>query len=540
MKKAIAVLVAIVFTLGAAVQINRLYVGPLRTNKQSLYYINPVDGNDSNPGTLSSPFKTLSVLSTLALKPGDIVDGYGAIYFERLTVPASDLTIRNLILDGTKSLTNAWAQRVGEVYTNTLNLVTPFFWEDGIRLNPIFSTSDAEATNLARGQWSFYSKKLYYRASDGADPATHNLRICSREYDGEIGLLCVTNKSNVSLQNITVRRFGSFNASPYTVYVRLCNGLTLDHVTSAESRIAGFVDTVSNFVATNLNVYSNCGGGLTFSSFYGASSNVNVSGAFNYNGTEMLYSGTAYAWNGDNDGLSVGQGGGTLYNLNLINCYSISNGPPFDTNRAAGSGIYIGTANTMYITNLLVSGCYVRGNHNFGLWIAPTITGSQTNQYDTVIATNNIIQANGNNQTTYRQSVKYNHTNNSYFLFANNLVCDNNNLTNWYSAAGLSNPQTNGVYIVTNNVFYNNGNAAVGSTYQSDLGFSQATPVNSPVDYNVFIRTGTTMARAAIINTTVYSMAGIYSTFPAGSGGWTHNSTNSVFSNPTTLTYISP
>lgn len=540
MKKAIAVLVAIVFTLGAAVQINRLYVGPLRTNKQSLYYINPVDGNDSNPGTLSSPFKTLSVLSTLALKPGDIVDGYGAIYFERLTVPASDLTIRNLILDGTKSLTNAWAQRVGEVYTNTLNLVTPFFWEDGIRLNPILSTSDAEATNLARGQWSFYSKKLYYRASDGADPATHNLRICSREYDGEIGLLSVTNKSNVSLQNITVRRFGSFNASPYTVYVRLCNGLTLDHVTSAESRIAGFVDTVSNFVATNLNVYSNCGGGLTFSSFYGASSNVNVSGAFNYNGTEMLYSGTAYAWNGDGDGLSFGQGGGIWNNVSLIGVNSVSNGPPFATNYTGGSGIYFGTSYPMALTNLLVSGCYVKGNHNYGLLISTTVDGTHTNTASGVTVTNSIFQQNGNNNDTYRASVSYAYTNSASFLFVKNLVCDNDQLTNFYYAAGLGNPVTTGTYIVTNNVFYNNGNGSAGGAYQADLGFTQATPAGSPVDYNVFARNSGYAARAAIINTTVYSMAGIYSTFPAGSGGWTHNSTNSVFSNPTTLTYISP
>ena len=52
------------------------------------YYVSPV-GNDNNPGTLASPFKTITK-ATETLESGDVVNIMGGVYRESIIIDNVD------------------------------------------------------------------------------------------------------------------------------------------------------------------------------------------------------------------------------------------------------------------------------------------------------------------------------------------------------------------------------------------------------------------------------------------------------------------
>ncbi len=54
----------------------------------STYFVSPT-GNNANPGTLLSPFKTIQHALNVAAHPGDTVEVRAGTYFEKLTFPHS-------------------------------------------------------------------------------------------------------------------------------------------------------------------------------------------------------------------------------------------------------------------------------------------------------------------------------------------------------------------------------------------------------------------------------------------------------------------
>ncbi|SVD44067.1 uncharacterized protein METZ01_LOCUS396921, partial [marine metagenome] len=94
------------------------------------YYVSPI-GNDNNPGTVTSPFKTIQK-ATDNLETGDVVNIMGGVYHESVTLDNVDgsegmpivfraYDYERVVIDGTKPIESAWTVHEDNIWKTQID-----------------------------------------------------------------------------------------------------------------------------------------------------------------------------------------------------------------------------------------------------------------------------------------------------------------------------------------------------------------------------------------------------------------------------------
>jgi len=191
------------------------------------YYVDATLGNDSNPGTQTQPWKTVSKVNSTSFSAGDsIYFKRGEVWRETLTVPSSGSN-GNLITFGAygsgdkpkitgADIETGWTgpdeNGVWQISGNSLHY--RILLEDGQKLQKV---SPTDGSDLSSGQWGGDdSDYIYYKPSSGT-PDDHVVELGARKHP-----LYINGKSYIKVENL---RFEVGNAyerpyDPDSLYLR--------------------------------------------------------------------------------------------------------------------------------------------------------------------------------------------------------------------------------------------------------------------------------------------------------------------------------
>jgi len=172
------------------------------------YYVDATLGDDSNPGTQSQPWKTISKVNSSSFSPGDkIYFKRGEVWREQLTVPSSGSDGNPITFgaygSGDKPIISAleevpsgdWSgpDENGE-YTYSTTTTCVVFAEDGEFI------PEGVSGNLSPGEWDYDSdtNTLYYKPSSGT-PSDH-----TTERGERIRAVLINGKSYITLENLSL------------------------------------------------------------------------------------------------------------------------------------------------------------------------------------------------------------------------------------------------------------------------------------------------------------------------------------------------
>ncbi|MBN2288554.1 MAG: dockerin type I repeat-containing protein [Candidatus Glassbacteria bacterium] len=165
------------------------------------YYVSP-SGDDTGPGTLEEPFRTLGHAAG-SLSAGDMVCALDGVYregelFQRLKgTEASPVVIaaaegHHPVLDGSVEIpagTGVWRQYSGEVYSTTLESSPDagygYLAQDGERVFPYGSLSEllSDALGVPRAWYlNARTKTLYVRTGSGDSPENYGYNLARYRY----------------------------------------------------------------------------------------------------------------------------------------------------------------------------------------------------------------------------------------------------------------------------------------------------------------------------------------------------------------------
>ena len=390
---------------------------------------------------------------------------------------------------------SSWQLVSGEVYKKGSAVEWYMLREDGARLTPRSLYSSDEATIVAalnRGEWTVrnattdtLARTIYYRATDGAAPSSHSLRANNRQLDGTRGMLACNGQDYWRFTGRwTVQYHHVSTTDDAGVDILDCDNYdTGGAIISQYNLVGANIDGGTNGIF-NATLKNNISSGLAIEGASATLANLTVRGRYDYNGGEARYNGQNIAWNGDGDGIGVGQNGGTIAGL-LIDIDSASyNGPQRQTMTAEetgdldrGSGIYVGTAAALTLTGLRISGGLFEHNHRYGLYLGDEPAGWTISG---IIVTDTYCNASyGGNGAIRTAAIT---SGSPVYQFVNNVVWGNT----CYGGASFSTSYASANWTIANNVF--GQNKRVGSTWFGDLHISSATATRTERN-NVFYNT---------------------------------------------------
>lgn len=396
-------------------------------------------------------------------------------------------------IDGTASFTaattysasgGAWSLAGGEVYKKNFAAVTWQMTEDGVDLTPKLFWTDSEATivaGLGRGQFTIRDAAtdvLYYRASDGAAPSTHALRVNDRRDNANQGLLYCDAQNNIKLRNVALKHHRNSGGDSVTTDSALslvnCNNIDIDDVDVTYNGIGVGVDGGSVVFGDGVNVSYNLGSGVAVEGDTSVAYVTAAGGEYNHNSNSPMY-GTdpsTLAYPGDGDGWGIGHDGGTAHVLLTGGLNSNFNGAPDGDSDLGGAGIYFGTSET-FTGTLSIEGATTAYNHGAGIeltsdWSGGNISGwlSIGNRRDGGSSSSNSINIGGSYSGLYS--------------FAGNVIAYNCGTT----GLTISNADADKFARLHDSVFIGNA-GCLGTTFISDLLISNSNN-NLYESHNVF------------------------------------------------------
>lgn len=218
------------------------------------YYISSA-GNDSNDGSIGSPWLTLSKAQSTVSANDTIYLNKGDSWRELFTVPQNGITIDAYgsgdapVISGAVDQSSGWTTTgIGAwwyIVSSDLGLVL----EDGAPLTFIewdtdFPTTTAGATAGSYTYW-IGANILYVWTSDGTDPGTHTIDVATRNY-----CIDVDTKDNVTIQNINVEM-----AAIHNIRAENADSLTVDTVTTQK---CGSKYVTSLYIGNGLEIGNGC------------------------------------------------------------------------------------------------------------------------------------------------------------------------------------------------------------------------------------------------------------------------------------------
>jgi hypothetical protein len=212
----------------------------------SIFYVSTT-GNDSNPGTLSSPWKTIQKAAN-SLSPGDTVYVRGGIYKELV------------YLNVTGSLNGGFINF--ENYANEIPIL------DGTGITPTGSK-----------QTFFYLSNVKYVRIKGFE--MRNLKAASNSLD-PAGILVANGSTNIEILNNNIHHIenSATNGNAHGIHVIGNTTATMSNITVSGNEvhhlITGWSESVTingnvdGFMVTNNKVHDNNNIGIVVAGFYGA------------------------------------------------------------------------------------------------------------------------------------------------------------------------------------------------------------------------------------------------------------------------------
>jgi parallel beta-helix repeat protein len=190
-------------------------LAPATSRAAGVYYVDNTNPNASdngpNPGTASTPYRTISAAVAARTGPGTTIYVLPGTYPEQVSVPApggssgSPLVLQALgtgvVVEGSDdfSATSLWTSYSGNVWRARNVSWSPFqVFADGVRLTP----SLASPASIPAGTFVYVAGEGLYVNAGGDNPGTHMARV-GRRLNG----FKVSGKSWVTISGFTVTRF---------------------------------------------------------------------------------------------------------------------------------------------------------------------------------------------------------------------------------------------------------------------------------------------------------------------------------------------
>lgn len=226
------------------------------------YYIDKATGNDSNPGTIGLPFKTISKGVSSVSAPGDSVFIAPGFYRERVSIiNGINGTIQNpitvkrygvgaVVIDGSAAVTS-WTNISGEIYKSTPGFAVRAVVIDNTPLYPVAPLGTAEECAAPyntyagtsglwqEGRYLYESSTgdLYVWAPGGGNPSSHS----------ELGVINAAHGTSL----VTVYLWGTNNWT--------FDGLTLQFGDAGLNQLSGTGITLKNSIV-RFNNYAGAAG----------------------------------------------------------------------------------------------------------------------------------------------------------------------------------------------------------------------------------------------------------------------------------------
>jgi hypothetical protein len=164
------------------------------------YYVDSANGSDSNPGTITKPWKTIAKVNATTLQPGQSVGfNRGGLWREMLMAKqsgaaGSPITFGvygtgaepQILGSSSASSTADWTQDTGTRncwYTAALAAVPTFVWRDNVFMRPVTSeallASGADTSNY---YFNSVNKKVYVYATSNPTTGGHAFEIGQRAF----------------------------------------------------------------------------------------------------------------------------------------------------------------------------------------------------------------------------------------------------------------------------------------------------------------------------------------------------------------------
>lgn len=296
-----------------------------------------------------------------------------------------------------------WSLVSGEVYKKSCSAIAHALFEDGDYLTPILGYGSSEGTiaaALSRGQFAVLPgtpNVIYYRASDGAAPSTHALRMTDHRNDTLGGNILCSGRDYLSIQYFDIK--GAFPLSVGTtgaagLAFNDCENVSADYILSSYNLAGVSIDGGVNItLGRNVIADLNLAVGLTMEATPVAINGVRVAGTYSRSNNMPVYATSAqtvgYAYDGDCIG--IGEGGGTFSNIVVDGAVAEYCGAPDNNTDQGGSGLYVGSASAMS-AGVSIKRSVFRFNHGCGLHMGDEWTGGD------IIG--NVVHGNNRGQTT--------------------------------------------------------------------------------------------------------------------------------------------
>jgi len=321
------------------------------------YYVDAALGDDSNPGTQTQPWKTVSKVNSTSFNAGDnIYFKRGEIWRETLTIPSSGSDGSPITfgaygsgdkpkISGADVITG-WSgpDANGEYYKSGFTTTPNVVLRDSSRI------SKGTVGSLGADEWGYDSGTLYL----GFDPSSYTIEAGQRTSP-----ITINGKTYITIENITVYG-GNDRADIDAAGGNICiygtsNNITLNYITSYGCHYSGIGvggSDVSDVTISDVTVYDTLGTGIRFASGVTDSTLSN----FTVHDCAMLPS---------DDGAG-GDGGGVEVTSDCDNI-SISSGEIYNTGAGLTSsqkpdpGIAVYESTNVDITKVKIHDCYGGG-----------------------------------------------------------------------------------------------------------------------------------------------------------------------------------
>jgi hypothetical protein len=184
------------------------------SQEQKQFYVDAVNGSDSNAGTISNPWQTLTKVSASAIPFGSTIYlRRGSVWYEQLTIPSSGITIDSYgtgplpRIDGSKEITG-WTSEGGGLYSSpavTLDSGEALgnLSENGVMMSFQTWTADAATTfsGAPAGSFSYqYPSTLYSKPASAPSANVYRASI-------KISGITAKTKSDIIVKNVEITRF---------------------------------------------------------------------------------------------------------------------------------------------------------------------------------------------------------------------------------------------------------------------------------------------------------------------------------------------
>ena len=232
------------------------------------YYVSQSGGNDSNPGTLSQPWKTIAKVNASTFSPATtIYFNKGDTWREELYPPSSGLAGNpitfssygsgaNPIITGSDLITAGWSKQATNVWKAAVTTQPNVVYVNGTRGTPVASI----ATVTSEFNWYWASNVLYVWSPPDTDPSLY-YTVPGIESGARDAAAHTNNHTYLTFSGLTFRDGNSITFATVKVGTQTADGITFDTCV-IERGVSRGIDldasvTAGSFALTNSTISNN-------------------------------------------------------------------------------------------------------------------------------------------------------------------------------------------------------------------------------------------------------------------------------------------